>query len=124
MAPMIKMQELYSLKNKKDNIKKQAFDRLIELCHRRIRNISQHGGQNTFYEIPGMLFGYPLYDINDCTTYVIDNLRKNGFLVQLLLPPHVCVIYISWDPTDLKMKPVQKTIEPPSRSTTNFPMRR
>ena len=120
MAPMIKLQELYSLKNKKDNIKKQAFDRMIELCHRRIRNISHHGGLNTFYEIPGMLFGYPLYDIHDCTKYVVDSLRKNGFLVQLLPPPHVCVIYISWDPADLKMKPVQKAIEPPPQSHRKY----
>ena len=109
--PFIKMSELHKLKEKKENIKKISYDRIIELCQRRIRNIASHGGQNTFYEIPGMLVGYPLYNIYDCTNYVVDFIRKNGFIVQILPPPHICVLYISWDHNDLKTS--RLAIEPP-----------
>ena len=104
MPPLLNLQELYNLKKKKDQHKNITFDKIIEQCHRRIRNIAQHGGMNTFYEIPGLLIGYPLYNIRDCMEYVVDKMRKNGFLVQILPPPHVCVIYISWDPAELKPK--------------------
>ena len=114
MPPHIKLSDLHQLKVKRDNIKKVSYDRIIELCHRRIRNIASHGGQNTFYEIQGMLIGYPLYNVHHCTEYVVDSLRKNGFMVQILPPPHICVIYISWNPTDLKNKFAQKAIEPPT----------
>ena len=40
MPPQISLNELYQLKKKKDNIKNVCFDKIIELCHRRIRNIS------------------------------------------------------------------------------------
>lgn len=112
MPPFIKLQELYNLKKKRDNVKKVSYDKIIELCQRRIRNVASHGGQNTFYEIQGILIGYPLYNINECTEYVVDFFRRNGFLVQILPPPHVCVIYISWDPNDLK-KNKTRSIEPP-----------
>lgn len=59
---------------------------------------------NTFYEIPGMLIGYPLFNVFECCDHVIAALRKIGFLVQVLPPPHVAVIYISWDPEELKPK--------------------
>lgn len=111
MPPQISLNELYQLKKKKDNIKNVCFDKIIELCHRRIRNISSHGGLNTFYEIPGILIGYPLYNLYECTDYVIKSLRKNGLFVQLLPPPQISVIYISWDPDELKHKNTTSMIQ-------------
>ena len=67
---------------------------------------------NTFYEIPGLLVGYPLYNIYDCTDYVIEHLRKSGFVVQVLPPPQVCVLYISWDPNEIK--PAKKSLPAPT----------
>lgn len=90
---------------------------MIELCHRRIRTVATYGALNTFFEIPGMVVGYPLYNLQDCLDYVVDNLRKTGFLVQILPPPHVCVIYISWDPQEMKpakTKKQQAALPPPS----------
>ncbi len=102
--PMISLSELYDMKKKKETNRTKCFDYIIELCHRRIRNIASYGGMNCFYEIPGLLIGYPLYNLEECTTYVIEKLRTSGFLVQLLPPPHVSVVYISWDPQEIKPK--------------------
>jgi hypothetical protein len=104
MPPQINLNELYQLKKKKDSCKIKSFDHILELCHKRIRNIAGYGGLNTFYEIPGMLLGFPLYNIHECMDYLVEKLRKNGFLIQILPPPHICVIYISWDPNELKPK--------------------
>ncbi|QIG60179.1 hypothetical protein [Dishui Lake large algae virus 1] len=100
--PNISLSELYDMKKKKEYCRTICFDYIIELCHRRIRNVASYGGMNCFYEIPGMLIGYPLYNLEECTHYVIDKLRGSGFLVQLLPPPHVSVVYVSWDPQELK----------------------
>jgi len=89
------------MRTKKHKARTLSFDRVLELCHRRIRTVATYGGLNTFYEIPGMLVGYPLYNIYECLDYMVDHLRKTGFLVQILPPPQVCVIYVSWDPKEL-----------------------
>jgi hypothetical protein len=120
MPPQISLNELYQLKKKKDNIKNVCFDKIIELCHRRIRNISSHGGMNTFYEIPGMMIGYPLYNIYECTDYIMKSLRKNGLLVQLLPPPQVSVLYISWDPDEIKPKRTQQQALPAPGNQLNI----
>ncbi len=101
MPPHLSIHELYSVQKKKKESRTVYFDHIIELIHRRIRKISSLGGMNTFYEIPGLLMGFPLYDLNECTSYIVNALRKNGFLVQLLPPPHKYVIYISWNPSDM-----------------------
>jgi len=102
MPPQISLHELYDMQKQKKHARTLCFDRVVELCHRRIRTVASYGGQNTFYEIPGMLVGFPLYNIYECFDYVINSLRKSGFLVQILPPPHICVIYISWDPQEIK----------------------
>lgn len=108
MPPQISLHELYRIQKDKTHARTLCFDRVLELCHRRIRTVASYGGQNTFFEIPGMMLGYPLYNIYDCMDYVIDSMRKTGFLVQILPPPNVCVIYISWDPKELRPNSVPK----------------
>jgi hypothetical protein len=105
MPPQISLNELYSMGKKKQATRTLCFDRVVELCHRRIRTVASYGGLNAFYEIPSMLVGYPLYNLAECTHYVVAALRKNGFLVQLLGnsgAPVDGVIYISWDPKEIK----------------------
>ena len=104
MPPQINLQELYNVQKKKKENRIVCFDHIIEMCHRRIRNVASYAGQNTFYEIPGIVIGYPLYRLSECVDYVVNALRNNGFLVQILPHPHVGVIYISWDPQELKPK--------------------
>jgi hypothetical protein len=116
MPPQINLQELYSMQKKKLQNRRKCFDHIIELCHRRIRTVSSYCGQNTFYEIPGFLVGYPLYNLNECIEYVVEALRKNGFLIQILPPPQIGVIYISWDPRELRP---QKAIAPPPPVSIN-----
>lgn len=102
MAPHISLSELYNMKREKEKSKTISFDKVVELCHRRIRTIATYGGMNAFYEIPGMIVGYPLYNIFDCRQYLVESLRKTGFLVQILSPPQHNVVYISWDPEEIK----------------------
>lgn len=116
MPPRLSLNELYNMHHKKENSKKAVFDKILELCHRRIRNISSFGGMNVFYEIPGLLIGYPLFNIEHCRDYVISQLRKSGLIVQILPPPQVNVLYISWDPEEIKAtKKSQIALPAPSR---------
>lgn len=114
MPPQISLHELYRMQKEKTNARIICFDRVLELCHRRIRTVASYGGQNTFFEVPGMMIGYPLYNIHECMDYVVDSLRKTGFLVQILPPPNVCVLYVSWDPKELRpnMHKVKKNTRP------------
>jgi hypothetical protein len=116
--PTISLQELYRMKKQKEANKKICYDKVLERCHARIRNAAQYGGMNTFYEIPAMIVGLPLFSIQLCTEYVMQKLRENGFLVQLLPPPSVYVIYISWDPQELKQTSSSQlpTLDSPSTS--------
>lgn len=98
--PYISISELYSMKNKRDKSKHNTFNIIIEKCHKKIKNVAEQGGMNIFYEIPFVLIGHPLYNIKECIEYIVDNLRKNGFLVQILPHPNNNTLYISWKVAD------------------------
>jgi hypothetical protein len=114
MAPQINIQELYGMQQKKKKNRVACFDHIIELCHRRIRNVASYSGQNTFYEVPGIVIGYPLYSLHECLEYIVMSLRNNGFLVQILPPPHIGVVYISWDPREVSKDPKRAMAALPS----------
>ncbi len=109
-TPQISIADLYSMKNKKDKIKTNTFNVIIEKCHSKIKHIAQQGGMEVFYEIPYVLIGYPLYNITECLDYVVDSLRKNGLLVQILPHPNDTTVYISWKPTDIPGGSSRKTL--------------
>jgi hypothetical protein len=107
MPPQLTLAELYSVQKQKQVARHDSYDRVLELCHRRVRTVATYGGMNSFFEIPGMIIGYPLYNIRECMNYVIEAMRKSGFLVQILPPPHFAVMYISWEPSEVR-PPVRK----------------
>ena len=104
MPPRLSLSELYTLKDKKNNLKYNTFDYIIDNFIKKIKNTATIGGMNIFYEIPFYIYGKPLYKINDCITYVVDSLKKNGLFVLLLPEPNTNMIYISWDPKDISKK--------------------
>ena len=81
MVHSISINELYSIKNKKELSCIKTFNVILEKCYKKIKAITEVGGTNMIYDIPHFLLGFPLYDINKCIVYVIKSLKKNGFFV-------------------------------------------
>ena len=82
MPPRILLSELYTLKDKKEHAKYQTFDKIIEICHKKIKNTATIGGMNIFYEIPYYMYGKPLYKIADCIEYIVSALRNIQFILE------------------------------------------
>lgn len=102
MPPHITLNELYHMGKQKQQARTRCFDKVLELCHRRVRTVAGCGGLNTFFEVPGVMVGWPLYNLAECTHYVVDALRKTGFLVQIMPAPQANTFYMSWDPQELR----------------------
>lgn len=75
-----------------------CFERVLDLCHRKIVFLSDKKHMRFFFEVPEYLFGYPLFDMNDAIKYVIEALTQNGFLAVYYFPKF---IYVSWDLTEI-----------------------
>lgn len=80
--------------NERKNRSTACFERILEICHKKILFHCDRRHMRFFYEVPEYMFGYPLFNVNDAIRYVVDALTKNGFLAIYYFPKF---IYVSWD---------------------------
>jgi hypothetical protein len=59
--------------------------------------------------MPEMVIGVPKYDYKDCTAYIIDKLRANGFVVRYTHPNLLFISWRHWIPTYVRNEIKKKT---------------
>lgn len=86
--------DLHRTISSKQQKRVECFDKVLELCHKKILHHSENKKTRLFYEVPEFQLGYPLYDINECIQHVMAELKSNGFISTYYFPKY---IYVSWD---------------------------
>lgn len=104
----ISLHELYDIRKEKERKQKKTYEFIMDQCSKKIKRIAEHGGYNIYFFIPSMVLGLPLLNVEGCSKFITDYLRKAGFLVQQLPEPNKNVLYISWHPNDVNPKKLIK----------------
>lgn len=102
------------------NVKRaMVFDRILEMCHGKIKRTAYTHRAECYYTIPEYVVGLPLYNRKDCIEYVVDALRTNGFKVEEV--SSVC-IRIDWSDESSKspLGSSRQSQNPPSLKHDNF----
>ena len=91
----VNLDDLYDKKRESDEMKHQLYNRILNRIHERIKLTSRQKKQEQFcwYPIPEIMVGIPKYDCMECTSYILDKLHKNGFMVKYT---HPNLVFISW----------------------------
>lgn len=94
-VPQLKVSELYTKRQSRDEARLRAYNQILEQIHNRIRVMSRLRGNACYlmYTIPPFIFGLPKIDMEDCVTYLVYMLRTSGFEVKYTYPN---LMYISW----------------------------
>ena len=110
MPSKLSLYDLYEIKKKKDAKLNDAFNIILNTCHKKIRTIAEIGGQSLYYSIPPIIIGYPLYNYSTCMNYIITELKKSGLYVAILPEPNNNNIYISWKLEDVSEQSIKKRL--------------
>lgn len=111
--------ELHRTINAKKLRKEECFEKVLEICHKKISVAAENKKLRCVIDVPEYVVGFPIFDINECMTYIIKCLSNNGFLVKYYFPK---TLYISWDYEEIKeskeggkadAKKNAKNLEPP-----------
>jgi hypothetical protein len=80
----------------REDKKFQTFEKLLNMCYNKIINTNKTSSDlSCSFIVPRMVFGLPLFDINECIKYIMTKLTEKGFEVHLAIPNK---LLISWRP--------------------------
>lgn len=96
MDRQIDIQELFQKKVEREETRIAVYDTILERVHKRIRHVAAQDGGTTFsmYVLPEFMIGQPLFKADQCRSFVITSLVKNGFRVKYI---HPNLLFISWE---------------------------
>ena len=91
----ISLDELYDEKQTASMFQLEIFKKVLAKVHKKIKMSARLKQNNTFcfFLIPEFLFGCPKYNMQECTTYIIEKLIDNGFHIKYT---HPNLLFISW----------------------------
>lgn len=96
MDRQIDIQELFQKKVQREEMRLGVYDSILEKVHKRIRLVAGQDGGMTFttYVLPEVMIGQPLFKSDQCRSFIITSLVKNGFRVRYT---HPNLLFISWE---------------------------
>jgi len=107
----LNMDELYTKKQQQDLNVLNNYNKILVRIHNKIKYISKQliNDQCCWYVVPEMMLGIPKYNHNDCTVYVIQKLRENGFIIRYTHPNLLFICWKHWIPTYVRNEVKKQT---------------
>ena len=89
------MDDLYKQKKLSEEHKIKIYQRILARVHKKIKTTSRmrNSAKFCFFLLPEFILGIPRYDMVNCTSYVIEKLIDNGFMIKYT---HPNLLFISW----------------------------
>tara|TARA_B110000285_G_scaffold229069_2_gene293121 strand:- start:2606 stop:3187 length:582 start_codon:yes stop_codon:yes gene_type:complete len=91
----LNLDDLYKQKKLTEEHKIKIYQRVLARVHSKIKTTSRMRGSEkfTFFLLPEFILGVPRYDMSECTSYVMEKLIDNGFMLKYT---HPNLLFISW----------------------------
>lgn len=80
---------------------------LLNECYNRIKTRNKHGIKETYYQVPSVVPGYPLFDVSKVLRYIIKKLQMGKFKVYI----HDTKLLIKWD-FEQELEQKKETVTP------------
>jgi hypothetical protein len=93
MVPRLNISDLHYVISQKKQKKMEVYEKIISNCHKRIQSAADLQHYQCVFEVPEFILGYPLYNLENCLEFLMNELKKNGFNVTYYFPKF---LYISW----------------------------
>ncbi len=89
----INMEYVQKKHNNRLKTRVELFEKILQRCYHRIDVSTDYKETFVFFQIPGFIYGFPIYNTRSCAAYLIKRLMANGFHVKFFKPN---LLYIYW----------------------------
>ena len=91
----LNLDDLYKKKQQTEQHKIKIYQKILARVHKKIKTTARMRNSEKFslFLIPEFILGIPRYNMAECTSYIMEKLIDNGFLVKYTNPN---LLFISW----------------------------
>ena len=90
--------KLHVHQQRRDTEKQKLYEKILKRVYHRVETAALHDTQCLF-AVPGFVLGMPLYDAYQCSGYIVQKLKTDGFKVTYY---HPNIIHLNWAPNIVK----------------------
>tara|TARA_B100000614_G_C14469589_1_gene461927 strand:+ start:148 stop:780 length:633 start_codon:yes stop_codon:yes gene_type:complete len=109
-ATKMNIDELYLKKQERNLNTVKNYNKILNRIHTKIRYTAKNTPDNhCWYVIPEILIGIPVYNSLDCTCYILNKLKENGFIINYTFPNLLFICWNHWVPTYVRNEFKKKT---------------
>ena len=112
----VSARDLTTISKERERKQREVFVVVLERVYSRIKRCASVGMYTCHFEIPEVVFGYPMFDIERCIRFSMRHLVMNGFEVSRVNATKT--MDISWLPHDKSKASFRHEIRP---NTVNLP---
>ena len=90
---MLNIKDLQKINRERQKLKLESYKKILEMICSKIKETSTILQKSyCVFQVPEILFGYTLYEINDCCLWLKTELLKQGVSSVDILEHHILVI--------------------------------
>ncbi len=87
------VQDIFKTQKDKEKQRLRIYESILSKCFKKIKESSIHEEFFCLFPLPEYLPGYPLYNMTQCVTFILNSLKDKGFHARYVDP---FLIFISW----------------------------
>ena len=120
-SSVINIDKLRNEVSAREDRKFKTFEHILDMCYQKIINTNKTSNDCCCnFVCPNLVFGLPLFNLNECIMFIMQKLNEKGFNVHLAIPNK---LFISWkDPQQEQPKYPQLTYTPTPQHAITYPM--
>jgi hypothetical protein len=93
-AGIINIDKLRNEVTAREDRKFKTFEHILDMCYQKIINTNKNSNDCcTTFVCPNLVFGLPLFNLDECIMFIMQKLNEKGFNVHLAIPNK---LFISW----------------------------
>ena len=88
------IQEIHKKQREKESRRIKIYENISEKCFKKIKETANKEETYCFFRLPEYIAGYPIYNMTECTMFLLNLLHEKGFKARYC---DSFFIFISWN---------------------------
>ena len=89
--------DIHKKNKQKEKSKLETYNKILNRVYKKIKYSANHNCLECYFEIPKFMLGCPIYNRNECCTYIIEKLTETKFTSNVITSQQLLMLGINTD---------------------------